>query len=292
LSDRFEGEDAHEAKPVHRARKRFGQHFLHDRAVIGRILDAIDPRPDDFMIEIGPGLGAITLPLLSRLQELHAVEIDRDAIRHLRQLTSGNAALHIHEGDVLEFDLARLRPGQVQYASTLRVVGNLPYNISTPLLFRLIAQREQVLDMHFMLQKEVVDRMAAAPGSPHYGRLSAMLAPWLSVEPLFDIGPGAFRPPPRVQSTFVRLTPQAVAAHPGHPRQYAAIVAAAFSQRRKTLRNSLKPLLTQAQISAAGVDPALRAEVVSIAGFAALAAQLARKTLAAQPAGSADTTHP
>jgi 16S rRNA (adenine1518-N6/adenine1519-N6)-dimethyltransferase len=255
---------------MHVARKRFGQHFLHDPLVIGRIIAAIHPSPDDCMVEIGPGLGAITLPLLERLRRLDAVEIDRDAIAHLREQTSrpGTGELVIHEADVLDFDLRSLQP-----AGPLRVVGNLPYNISTPLLFHLIAQRALIRDMHFMLQKEVVDRMAAAAGHDDYGRLSVMLAPWLRVEPLFDIGPGAFRPPPRVTSTFVRLTPHETApfAMTDAPR-FAAVVAAAFSQRRKTLRNSLKSLLTTEQIISAGVDPSVRAEVVTPAQFAALAA--------------------
>jgi 16S rRNA (adenine1518-N6/adenine1519-N6)-dimethyltransferase len=258
---------------MHVARKRFGQHFLHDPGVIQRIVAAIDPRPDERLVEIGPGLGAITLPLLERLPELHAIEIDRDAIRHLRSVTQESTALHLHAGDALEFDLAALDDGR-----RLRVVGNLPYNISTPLLFRLIEQREHIRDMHFMLQKEVVDRMAAAPDSEHYGRLTVMLAPWLRVEPLFDIGPGAFRPPPRVVSTFVRLAPQAEPLHIEEARCYANVVAAAFSQRRKTLRNSLKAILSQEEIRAAGIDPGVRAETIPAAGFAALAAQLARKT--------------
>lgn len=257
---------------MHRARKRFGQHFLHDPGVISRIIAAIDPQPGDRVVEIGPGLGAITLPLLARLPQLHAIEIDRDAIRSLHAASGQSASLHIHEGDVLDFDLGQLDDGR-----RLRVVGNLPYNISTPLLFRLIEQREHVRDMHFTLQKEVVDRMAAAPASEHYGRLTAMLAPWLRVEPLFDIGPGAFRPPPRVTSTFVRLTPHAAPLHIDHPRYYANVVAAAFSQRRKTLRNALKPILSQEEIRAAGIDPGARAEVIPAEGFAALALQLARK---------------
>jgi 16S rRNA (adenine1518-N6/adenine1519-N6)-dimethyltransferase len=259
---------------MHYARKRYGQHFLHDPAIIARIIAAIGPNSTDRMVEIGPGLGALTLPLLGRLQELHAVEIDRDAIRHLRAASAGQGILHIHEGDVLDFDLRRVQAG-----GRLRVVGNLPYNISTPLLFRLIEQREQILDMHFMLQKEVVDRMAASPGSDDYGRLTVMLAPWLRVEPLFDIGPGAFRPPPRVYSTFVRLQPHATPPlQIDHPDRYAAVVAAAFSQRRKTLRNALRPLLTSEDIVAAGIDPGLRAEVIPPAGFASLANQLAHGT--------------
>jgi len=252
---------------MHRARKRFGQHFLHDPGIIGRIVAAIGPRRDDRMVEIGPGLGAITVPLLQRLQHLDAIEIDRDAIRHLGA-ASDRAALSIHEADVLDFDFGALRGA----GPLLRLVGNLPYNISTPLLFRLIRQREHVLDMHFMLQKEVVDRMAAAAGDGHYGRLTVMLAPWLKVEPLFDIGPGAFRPPPRVTSTFVRLTPHAVPPFRlEQPLRFGHVVAAAFSQRRKTLRNSLKTLLNEAQIRAAGIDPTARAEVISPAGFAQLA---------------------
>jgi len=269
---------------MHRARKRFGQHFLHDGAVVSRILEAIDPRMGDFMVEIGPGLGAITLPLLERLSELHAIEIDRDAIRHLRERTAWHPGFHVHEADILEFDLSRLRPpgssGETASGTgrgALRVVGNLPYNISTPLLFRLIEQRERIKDMHFMLQKEVVDRMAASAGSEHYGRLSVMLAPWVAVEPLFDIGPGAFRPPPRVRSTFVRLKPSAPL-DLRHPGQFSAVVAAAFAQRRKTLRNALRALLSPAEIVAAGVDPSARAETIPPAGFAALSAQLAQKS--------------
>jgi 16S rRNA (adenine1518-N6/adenine1519-N6)-dimethyltransferase len=259
---------------MHVARKRFGQHFLHDPGVIERIVAAIDPRRDQRLVEIGPGLGAITLPLLARVPELHAIEIDRDAIQHLRTVSGASAGtLQLHEGDALEFDLATLDDGR-----GLRVVGNLPYNISTPLLFRLLDQRKHIRDMHFMLQKEVVDRMAAAPDSEHYGRLTVMLAPWLSVEPLFDLGPGAFRPPPRVTSTFVRLAPHVQPLLIEQPRCYANVVAAAFSQRRKTLRNALKAMLSQEEIRAAGIDPGARAETVAAAGFAALAAQLARKT--------------
>jgi 16S rRNA (adenine1518-N6/adenine1519-N6)-dimethyltransferase len=258
---------------MHVARKRFGQHFLHDPGVIARIVAAIDPRPGERLVEIGPGLGAITLPLLARVPELHAIEVDRDAIRHLRTVTAESASLHLHEADALEFDLAGLDDGH-----RLRVVGNLPYNISTPLLFRMIEQRQHVRDMHFMLQKEVVERMAAAPDTEHYGRLTVMLAPWLRVEPLFDIGPGAFRPPPRVTSTFVRLAPHDEPLRIEQPRCYANVVAAAFSQRRKTLRNALKAILSQEDIRAAGIDPGARAETVPAAGFAALAAQLARKS--------------
>ena len=255
---------------MHRARKRFGQHFLHDRGVIEKIVAAIASSPADRLVEIGPGLGAITLPLLDRVGRLDAIEIDRDAIRHLQNIAPQHGELRIHEADVLQFDFAPLASGQ-----KLRVVGNLPYNISTPLLFRLIEQRDLFLDMHFMLQKEVVARMAARAGDEDYGRLSVMLAPWVEVEKLFDIGPGAFKPPPRVESTFVRLKPHAAPPFAiEDERKFARVVAAAFSQRRKTLRNALKPLLTEAQIERAGIDPGARAETVPPAGFAALAGQL------------------
>jgi len=263
---------------LHVPRKRFGQHFLHDPGVIARIIAAIDPQPDDRIVEIGPGLGAITLPLLARVRQLDAIEIDRDAIRHLNEAVAPHGSLRLHEGDVLRFDLGTLRSDE----RALRIVGNLPYNISTPLLFRLIEQREHIADLHVMLQKEVIERMGASPGSEHYGRLTVMLAPWLRVEPLFDIGPGAFRPPPRVVSTFARLTPHPVPPIPiEHPRQFAIVVAAAFSQRRKTLRNALKSLLTPHQIEAAGVPPSARAETIAPSGYAALAAQLAEQERAA-----------
>ena len=258
---------------MHRARKRFGQHFLHDPGVIGRIVAAIEPQPDDRIVEIGPGLGALTVPLLTRVRELHAIEIDRDAIHHLRSLTADAPALHIHYADVLNFDVASLRD-----ARRLRIVGNLPYNISTPLLFRLIEQRDAVLDMHFMLQKEVVDRMAARAGGEHYGRLTVMLAPWLRIEPLFDIGPGAFRPPPQVVSTFVRLKPLAQPLRIDRSAPVRGSGRRGLFQRRKTLRNALKPLLNQAEIAAAGIDPGVRGEVIAASGFAALAAQLALKS--------------
>jgi len=255
----------------HQPRKRFGQHFLTDTAVLDAIVRAIEPKPGQALIEIGPGLGALTQPLLERCERLTVIELDRDLAARLRR----NAALEVIEADVLTVDFGAIA---ARRGSRLRVVGNLPYNISTPLLFRLIEQREHIRDMHFMLQKEVVERMAAAPDSEHYGRLTAMLSPWLRVEPLFDIGPGAFRPPPRVTSTFVRLTLHAEPLRIEQPRYYANVVAAAFSQRRKTLRNSLKAILSQEEIRAAGIDPGVRAETIAPAGFAALAAQLARKS--------------
>lgn len=256
---------------MHQARKRFGQHFLHDRNVIARIVSAINPKPGERLVEIGPGLGAITLPVLRLAHEMDAVEIDRDVIVELARQAQDAGKLHIHQADVLKFEFAQLRSNDHK----LRLIGNLPYNISTPLLFRLIEQREHFQDMHFMLQKEVVDRMAAAPGSKDYGRLTVMLAPWLKVERGFDIGPGAFRPPPKVISTIVRLTPHAAAPFVIHDHAvFSRVVLAAFSQRRKTLRNALRSWLSVEQIVAAGVNPELRAEVLAPAEFAALAAQL------------------
>ncbi len=262
----------------HVPRKRFGQHFLHDPHVIARIVDAIAPRQGDRLVEIGPGLGALTWPLLARHGSLDVIEIDRDAIAALEAAPRPSGELRIHGGDVLEFDFATLRGAPD--TRKLRVIGNLPYNISTPLLFRLIEVRAHIEDMHFMLQKEVVDRMAAGPGDEAYGRLSVMLAPWVTVEPLFDIGPGAFRPPPRVISTYVRLRPHLEPSFTlDHPDLYAAIVAAAFGQRRKTLRNSLKTLLGESEFTKAGIDPALRAEVLAPADFAALARAVAEQLI-------------
>jgi 16S rRNA (adenine1518-N6/adenine1519-N6)-dimethyltransferase len=256
---------------MHQARKRFGQHFLRDQSVIDAIVNAINPRAEEHIVEIGPGLGAITLPVLTRVGVMDAVEIDRDVIAALKVSSFSVGELRLHEADVLKFDFSSLRKD----SQLLRLIGNLPYNISTPLLFELIEQREHFHDMHFMLQKEVVARMAAAPDTSDYGRLTVMLAPWLRVEPLFDIGPEAFRPPPRVMSTVVRLTPHAAPPFVIQDRaKFAQVVLAAFSQRRKTLRNALRTLLNTDQIQAAGIDPGLRAEVLPPASFAALAMQM------------------
>ncbi len=261
---------------LQRPRKRFGQHFLHDTAVIQRIIEAIAPRTDERLVEIGPGLGAITLPLLQRVGRLEAIEIDRDAIAHLQRTATSAGALQVHQADVLDFDFAALRGA----GTKLRVVGNLPYNISTPLLFHLIEQREHFVDWHFMLQKEVVVRMAAGPGSKDYGRLSVMLAPFVEVLPLFEIGPGAFRPAPKVISTFARIRPHAQPPFiVGAPDHYRRLVATAFAHRRKTLRNALRALLDEAQIERAGIDPNLRPERIAPAQFAALADILAERVL-------------
>jgi 16S rRNA (adenine1518-N6/adenine1519-N6)-dimethyltransferase len=255
-----------------RPKKRYGQHFLHDPGTIERIVRAIAPRRGERLVEIGPGRGAISAALLEAAGELDVVEIDPEVLPELRRRCEGRGVLRVHLADALEFDLRALRGA----GPALRVVGNLPYNISTPLLFRLVDQLDAVVDMHFMLQKEVVARMAARPGGPEYGRLTVMLAPYVRVIPLFDIGTGAFTPPPRVQSTFFALEPLAEPPFPlGDRRAFAQVVAAAFSQRRKTLRNSLRSLLPVEAIAAAGIDPGARPETVAPAGFAALAARCA-----------------
>lgn len=257
-----------------RAKKRLGQHFLHDPGTIERIVRAIAPARGDRLVEIGPGRGAITLPLLEATGELDVIEIDRDVLPALEERCRGRGELRVHLEDALEFDFRALRGD----GAPLRLVGNLPYNISTPLLFRFVEQLDAVSDMHFMLQKEVVARMAARPGGKEYGRLTVMLAPWVRVEPLFDIGTGAFAPPPRVVSTFFALRAHATPPFTiDDPSAYARVVAAAFGQRRKTLRNSLAALLDTARIEAAGVDPTARAETLSPSQFASLAAELAAR---------------
>ncbi|MCZ6500643.1 MAG: 16S rRNA (adenine(1518)-N(6)/adenine(1519)-N(6))-dimethyltransferase RsmA [Gammaproteobacteria bacterium] len=250
-------------------RKRFGQHFLHDPAVIERIVRAIDPRPGDTIIEIGPGHGAITLPLLQKHGTLEAVELDRNLVPLLREKATGHGELLIHEADALKFDFRQRK----QAGSKLKIVGNLPYNVSTPLLFHLLGQIDCISAMYFMLQKEVVDRMAASPGNKRYGRLTVMLAVAVRVEKLFTIGTGAFKPPPAVESAFCTLTPW-----PQPPfevsdsERFRRLVTQAFSARRKTLRNALKGMVTVQQINGLGIDPGLRPENLSPAQFAALAA--------------------
>ncbi|HEU5399666.1 MAG TPA: 16S rRNA (adenine(1518)-N(6)/adenine(1519)-N(6))-dimethyltransferase RsmA [Gammaproteobacteria bacterium] len=252
----------------HRPRKRFGQHFLHDQRIIGKILASIAPRPGDTLVEIGPGLGAITLPLLERCGALTAIELDRDVIPELQAAAADRGRLHIVQADALKTELAPLAPA----GGKLRLVGNLPYNISTPLLFRFLEQSACIQDMHFMLQKEVVDRMAAAPGGKEYGRLTVMLAARCKVEKLFNIGSGAFRPPPKVESSFVRLTPCPSAPFPvGDQERYGHIVTAAFSHRRKTLRNALAGLVDEAAIRAAGIDPQARPETLTAEDYSRLA---------------------
>jgi len=252
------------------ARKRFGQHFLHDRGVLDHIVRDIDPQPSQALVEIGPGRGALTERLVGRSRTLDAVEIDRDLAAQLRERFGATGGFRLHEADALEFDFAALAR---ERGARLRVIGNLPYNISTPLLFHVAAAHEHIDDLHVMLQKEVIDRIVAAPGSTDYGRLTVMLAPWMQARHLFDVGPGAFTPPPRVWSAVARLT---VRREPAFtvPRAFARTVSAAFSQRRKTLRNALRSLLEADDIVAAGIDPGLRPETLSPAQFAALAARV------------------
>ncbi|UCC57252.1 MAG: 16S rRNA (adenine(1518)-N(6)/adenine(1519)-N(6))-dimethyltransferase RsmA [Gammaproteobacteria bacterium] len=255
----------------HNPRKRFGQHFLHDPAVIQRIVTAINPRAENILVEIGPGEGAITLPLLQATGCLHVVELDRDLIDPLQYKAREAGELTVHNADALRFDFCKLAG-----SGMLRVVGNLPYNISTPLLFHLLEQSRCISDMHFMLQKEVVDRLAADPGSGQYGRLSVMIQYRCEVTPLFTIGAGAFRPPPRVESAFVKLRPYRTP--PVAVRDeavLAAVVQQAFSQRRKTLRNVLRNMIDASAMQALGIDPALRAEMLGIREFAALANHVA-----------------
>ncbi|MEM6512085.1 MAG: 16S rRNA (adenine(1518)-N(6)/adenine(1519)-N(6))-dimethyltransferase RsmA [Pseudomonadota bacterium] len=253
----------------HRPRKRFGQHFLVDPGVIHAIVDAIRPGAGDTLIEIGPGPGAITEPLARRAGALHLVELDRDLAAALRGAFADADSVHVHEADALNFDIA--------VAPRVRVVGNLPYNISTPLLFHLLEQREHIIDMHFMLQKEVVDRMAATPGSKTYGRLSVMLGCHLLVEPLFDVAPECFDPPPEVMSSVVRLIPRPEALSIVDPAHLSRLVAAAFAQRRKTIRNALSELAGSDELANAGIDPSVRAEQISVESFIALSNKLSQK---------------
>ena len=254
----------------HVARKRFGQHFLTDQAVIAGIIAAIRPQADDAMVEIGPGLGALTGPLCAILHHLDVIEIDRDIVARL----SGSyppERLSVHAGDVLEFDFSTL-------PRALRVVGNLPYNISTPLLFHLARYAERIRDMHFMLQKEVVKRMVAAPGGRDYGRLSVMLQYRFDMELLLEVGPEAFSPPPQVESAVVRMQPRpgaqlAAVSESG----FEQVVRRAFTQRRKTLRNSLGGLLEAGDYAALTIAPSLRAENLRVVDYVAISNHLAAR---------------
>lgn len=251
----------------HRARKRFGQHFLRDRRVVERIIRAFDPQPADTVVEIGPGEGVLTQELIGRVGRLHAIELDRDLLARLRQRFPPEV-LTLHGADALGFDFATLAPP----GTRLRVIGNLPYNISTPLLFHLLGQIDVVQDMLFMLQKEVVDRLAAQPGSADYGRLSVMIQWRLRVEKLFEVGPGAFSPPPRVDSAVVHLVPHTTAPiDVPDPDRFHHIVQAAFAQRRKTLRNNLKGMVAAAEMQRIGIDPGRRAQTLTLEELARLA---------------------
>ncbi len=247
----------------HRARKRFGQNFLADASVVRRIVEAVDPRPGDNVVEIGPGLAALTGDLVARAGRISAVEIDRDLAARLRE-RFGPDALALHEADALEFDFRSLGPD-------LRIVGNLPYNISSPLLFRFADIAGFVRDIHVMLQREVVARMTAAPATSDYGRLTVMLQATFRIERLMIVPPGAFRPAPKVESAVARLVPLGDGApRIGDPALFARVVAAAFMQRRKTLRNALSSVCTTQAMERAGVDPSARGETLSVADFVRL----------------------
>lgn len=249
------------------AKKSLGQHVLSDRHYIDSIVRAVNPKPDELLVEIGPGQGAITFPLLRRHGRLTVIEFDRDLIAPLTAAAEGVGALTILNRDVLSVDFAELAG-----AGRIRLVGNLPYNISSPILFHALDHAAAIADMHFMLQKEVVDRMAAGPGSKVYGRLSVMLQAYCEVTSLFVVPPGAFRPPPKVDSAVVRLVPHAPQdIGIADRRRFADVVRAAFGQRCKTLRNALGGVCDAAQFEAAGVRPDARAEQLEVADFVRLA---------------------
>jgi 16S rRNA (adenine1518-N6/adenine1519-N6)-dimethyltransferase len=249
------------------AKKHLGQNFLHERGVIDKIVLAIDPQPGDRIVEVGPGQGALTFPLLDRHGALTAIEFDRDLLVPLAAAAQAHGELTLLNADVLDVDFSALAAG-----ARIRLVGNLPYNLSSPILFHALDHAAAIHDMHFMLQKEVVERMAAAPGSKVYGRLSVMLQAYCAVTPLFKVPPGAFRPAPKVDSAVVRLLPrQPSEIGIDDPARFAQVVRAAFGQRRKTLRNALSGVADAAMIEAAGLRPDARAEQLSVADFIRLA---------------------
>jgi 16S rRNA (adenine1518-N6/adenine1519-N6)-dimethyltransferase len=258
----------------HVAKKRFGQNFLTDQSVIGSLIDAISPQPDDLMVEIGPGLGALTKPLMQKVKLLHLVELDRDICAFMVKDYAKQYAeksIIIHNVDALKYDFISL-------GNHLRVTGNLPYNISTPILFHLLANVAGIKDMHFMLQKEVVERMVAAPSTPAYGRLSVMLQYHLMMEYLITVPPESFEPAPKVESAFVRCVPHAKLPFVAKDAAlFAKVVLAAFGQRRKTLRNTLKGLLDDAGFAYLNIDSQLRAENLSVENFVNIANFLSAK---------------
>ncbi|MCL6415411.1 16S rRNA (adenine(1518)-N(6)/adenine(1519)-N(6))-dimethyltransferase RsmA [Aestuariirhabdus sp. Z084] len=251
----------------HRARKRFGQNFLHDAGVINRIIRAIAPKSSDHLVEIGPGQGALTRDLVDSGARLDVVELDQDLVPLLLANFSLKDNFHLHQGDALRFDFSQLQ----QQGEKLRVIGNLPYNISTPLMFHLLSYQDLIEDMHFMLQKEVVDRLAAGPGDKHYGRLGIMVQYYCQVDSLFPVGSGAFNPAPKVESAIVRLRPYKERPHMAQDvKQLETVVRTAFTQRRKTLRNALKSLITADSIESLGIDAASRPERITLAEFVAI----------------------
>lgn len=256
----------------HRPRKRFGQHFLHDPGSIQHILTSVAPQPGQKLVEIGPGQGAISEGLLRATGALDVIELDRDLVAPLAKRLGRLGDLRIHNADALRFDLYALADSSIAECNRLRIVGNLPYNISTPLLFRFLDQAECIDDLHLMLQKEVVERICADPGSKTYGRLSVMVQTRCSTQRLFVIRPGAFNPPPKVDSAMLRLIPHRPTPCPvDDAALHARIVTAAFAQRRKSLRNSLKGLVQASLLIERGIDPAARAEMIPVHTYADLA---------------------
>lgn len=261
--------------PVHIPRKRFGQNFLDDRFVLQKIIAAIDVQKDDHIVEIGPGMGALTNALLNETHQLDIVELDRDLVQYLQEKFKGINTLHIHSADALKFDFSQLATGDQK----LRIVGNLPYNISTPLMFHLLEQTPCIEDMHFMLQKEVADRLAAQPCTSVYGRLSLIMQYRCSIDRLFIVPPSSFKPAPKVDSAFVRLIP-----HRQPPVNvidediFKQVITQAFTQRRKTLRNTLKGTLSIDEIKATGIDPGLRAEALTLEQYARLSNLVSART--------------
>ncbi|MCD1645918.1 16S rRNA (adenine(1518)-N(6)/adenine(1519)-N(6))-dimethyltransferase [Marinobacter sp. EhC06] len=270
-------------KAGHQARKRFGQNFLHDPGVIEQIIRAINPKPDDAIVEIGPGLGALTEEILAVNPRLQVVELDRDLIPVLRTKFFNYPEFRIHEADALKFDFSELMVDR-----PLRIIGNLPYNISTPLIFHLLAQADVVQDMHFMLQKEVVQRMAAVPGDNNYGRLGIMTQYFCKVQPLFEVGSGAFRPAPKVDSAIVRLVPHKTLPHPAKDlATLQAVVRTAFNARRKTLRKALGGMVSAEQLQSLGINDGLRPENLSLADYVAIADLLFEEKGTANPVNEA-----
>ncbi|MCV6587950.1 MAG: 16S rRNA (adenine(1518)-N(6)/adenine(1519)-N(6))-dimethyltransferase RsmA [Marinobacterium sp.] len=270
--------------PMHQARKRFGQNFLHDAGMIRRIIRSIAPHPSDHLVEIGPGLGALTEELLDEAGALDAIELDRDLPPILRsKFFRYGDKFRIFEQDAMKFDFESLREDE----RLLRVVGNLPYNISTQLIFHLLSHSNCILDMHFMLQKEVVDRMAAGPGENNYGRLGIMAQYWCDVEKLFEVPPESFDPAPKVDSAIIRLTPYQTLPHPAKDvKQLESVVRTAFTMRRKTLRNNLKPLLSGETLEQLGINPSLRPERLTLPEFVRISDYLTDQNAAARKSES------
>ncbi|MCW5588514.1 MAG: 16S rRNA (adenine(1518)-N(6)/adenine(1519)-N(6))-dimethyltransferase RsmA [Legionellales bacterium] len=254
-------------KSPHQARKRFGQNFLTDQTIINHIINSIKPNKQDNLIEIGPGLGALTQPLLTKVERLQVIEIDRDVIPLLQKNCHYPANLIIHQADALKFDFNLLTSPQ----TPMRLLGNLPYNISTPLLFHFLKFIDHIQDLHFMLQKEVVERLCAKPNSEHYGRLSVMIQYFCQPDYLFTVPATAFHPQPKVESAIVRLTPHHPLPYPANDfAKFSELVRLAFNQRRKTIRNSMKPMVNEALFIQAGIDPGARAETLALADFVTL----------------------